>query len=120
MNNNNDSQNIEALLHRVSDYRPYTFHRLNRILKENYGCKLENIWQGYKANRRPGYQELYRIVTISDGTTVVDCVTLEKLRHVFANEDYPLYDEYSSVNQTKRNGSHIDEDDWLVPDAEER
>ena len=43
--------------HRVTLFLPYTFHRLNRILEDYYGCKLEAVWQGYKANRKPGYKQ---------------------------------------------------------------
>ena len=89
---------IEASGHRIYDYHPYTYHRMNRILKEHYGCKLEKIWQGYKANRKEGYKELYNIVTVSDGMVVAERITLDRLRHVFANADYPLYDEHSAVN----------------------
>ena len=73
--------------HRVTAFLPYTFHRLNRILEDYYGCKLEEVWQGYKANRKPGYKQLYNIVTN---------LTLDQLRSIFAQMDYPLYDEKSA------------------------
>ena len=47
-------------LHKVYDWLPYTFFRVQRMLDE-IGCYAENIWQGYKANRRLGYCEHYRI-----------------------------------------------------------
>ena len=93
-----EEKQTELLVHMVYDYHPYTYHRMNRILKEHYGCKLEKIWQGYKANRKEGYKELYNIVTVSDGMIVAERITLDRLRHVFANADYPLYDEHSAVN----------------------
>lgn len=42
-------------------YENYTYHRINRILKQDFNCRLENVWQGYKANRRPGYHEIYNL-----------------------------------------------------------
>ena len=53
----------QAGLHRVYDTLPYTFHRLQRILQQ-YDMRMENIWQGYKANRHYNYHELYRIIRI--------------------------------------------------------
>ena len=86
-----EEKQTELLVHRVYDYHPYTYHRMNRILKEHYGCKLEKIWQGYK--------ELYNIVTISDGMIVAERITLDRLRHVLANADYLLYDELSVTKE---------------------
>ena len=94
-----EEKQTELLVHRVYDYRPYTYHRMKRILKEHYGCKLEKIWQGYKANRQAGYKELYNIVKVSDGMIVAERITLDRLRHVFANADYPLYDELSVTKE---------------------
>ena len=94
-----EEKQTELLVHRVYDYHSYTYHRMNRILKEHYGCKLEKIWQGYKANRKVGYKELYNIVTISDGMIVAERITLDRLRHVLANADYPLYDELSVTKE---------------------
>ena len=53
---------------RVYTYQPYTVHRVKRMLKE-IGCVAENINQGYKANRRVGYRELYRIKRIWKSNT---------------------------------------------------
>lgn len=86
----------ELPLHYVSTYLPYTFHRLNRILKESYGCKLEEIWQGYKANRKQGYKQKYQIITLEEEKVICFCITLDQLRAVFAQMDYPLYDEKSA------------------------
>ena len=96
MDNYDASSDMESFVHRVSDYRPYTFHRLNRILQEYYGCKLEAVWQGYKANRKPGYKQLYNIVTIDEGSVICSNLTLDQLRSIFAQMDYPLYDEKSA------------------------
>lgn len=85
--------------HCVAVYRPYTYHRLNRILKESYGCKLKEIWQGYKANRRPRYKQLYQIVTIDENQVICDRTTLDGLRAVFAQMDYPLYDKKSATTK---------------------
>ena len=75
-------------LRRVYTYQPYTVHRVKRMLKE-IGCIAENINQGYKANRRVGYRELYRIKRISDGKVIHPCIDMESLRSFFAEHDFP-------------------------------
>lgn len=87
-------------LHRKYEYLPYTVHRINRYLNEN-GFVLENIWQGYKANRRPGYRELYRIIRKDTGEVINPCVNYEQLRRMLANLDVPLTDEKSMAGRTK-------------------
>lgn len=39
-------------LRRVYDWLPYTYWRILRVMKE-LGWDMIQIWQGYKANRRP-------------------------------------------------------------------
>lgn len=87
-------------LHRKYDYLPYTVPRINRYLKEQ-GFELENIWQGYKANRRPGYREIYRIIRKDTGEVINPCVNYEQLRRMLANLDVPLYDEKSMAGRSK-------------------
>lgn len=87
-------------LHRKYEYLPYTVHRINRYLNEN-GFVLENIWQGYKANRRPGYRELYRIIRKDTGEVINPCVNYEQLRRMLANLDVPLTDEKSMAGHPK-------------------
>lgn len=94
-----EAASVELNPHCVAVYRLYTYHRLNRILKESYGCKLKEIWQGYKANRRAGYKQLYQIVTIDESQVICDCTTLDRLRAVFAQMDYPLYDKKSATTK---------------------
>lgn len=89
-------------LHRVYDWLPYTHQRIKRILKEKYNARLENIWQGYKANRRWGYVEIYQIISNADDSVICRQTTLDALRKYFASKDYPLYDEKSQCNQTLR------------------
>ena len=90
-----------AGLHRIYDQLPYSFYRLQRILKQ-HGMRMENIWQGYKANRRPNYHELYRIIRISDGVIIHTCISLDGLRKFFAKWDFPLEDEYSMHDASSR------------------
>lgn len=59
-------------LSRVYDYMPYTYHRIVRVFETSLGWKLENIYQDYKANRRFGYQELYRVVDINTADIYTD------------------------------------------------
>lgn len=85
---------------RAYDYLPYTANRIKRFLREN-GMALENIYQGYKANRRPGYCELYRIVRMDTGEVIKKCVSLEQLRRMLAHMDVPLTDEKSMAGCPK-------------------
>ncbi len=72
---------------------PYSFWRIQRILKRDYHYRMENIWQGYKANRRPNYYELYRIIDEDTNTVVVEKATLNGLRRLLTEENYPLHDK---------------------------
>lgn len=108
-NESNNIKNEEEIyldqnwtLKRVYDYLPYTFHRIKRILEQDFGYRLENIYQGYKANRRQNYCELYNLVQIHDNQVIVERVSLDALRHFLANLDYPLEDEKSVHNQSER------------------
>lgn len=84
-------------------YLPYTIHRIRRILEREFNCRLENIWQGYKANRREGYKEIYRVIQNSDNEVIVDGITLDGLRRFLTKENFPLHDEKSSCNKSPRN-----------------
>lgn len=81
-------------LHRIYDWKPYTIYRIRRILR-CMDMQAETIWQGYKANRKPGYCALYRIVRISDGKVIHPGINLYSLQKFFARLDFPLEDEYS-------------------------
>lgn len=76
-------------------WKPYTSYRIKRIIKE-LGCELDNIYQGYKANRRPGYCELYRIIRTEDRKVLNTCVSMDTLRRFFASYDFPLQDNKSA------------------------
>ena len=86
-------------LHRCYERKPYTYHRLMRILADN-GLKAEKLWQGYKANRNPGYRELYQIVRVSDGKVIKDAIDLDGMRRAFAALDIPLEDEKTQAGKT--------------------
>ena len=104
-------------MEQIFDYLPYSKHRIERIFKLCFGWKLENIWQGYKANRRPYYHEIYRVVEIETGKIVVERVSLDSIRKVLARNGFALYDEKST-------GKRIHLDNQVVylnrrnPDAE--
>lgn len=87
-----------AKLTRIYDYLPYTFWRIQRILDQVYSCRLENIWQGYKANRRPRYQEIYKVISNYDDEVILNGVCLDTLRRLFARENIPLHDEKNPRN----------------------
>lgn len=88
-------------LKRVYDYMPYTFHRIKRIFYQDFGYRLENVYQGYKSNRKKGYCELYNLVQIHDNQVIAKQKSLDQLRRFLAQRDYPLYDEKSV--RTERN-----------------
>ena len=95
-----------ASLVQCYDSLPYTPFRIKRILAE-LGCRMENIYQGYKANRRPGYCELYRIIRNTDGQIIHPCINLHTLRRFFARQGYHLTDQKSlagaPANRSKQN-----------------
>lgn len=80
---------------RKKDYPPYSFWRIKRILEQDYDCRLENVWQGYKANRQKGYTKRYNLVHNSDNKVLADFIKLDALRKVLGEAGYPLYDEKS-------------------------
>ena len=65
---------------RVYDWLPYTYWRILRVMKE-LGWDMIQIWQGYKANRRPGYCEKYRIVEHETGRVIREEVTIYQHSH---------------------------------------
>lgn len=80
---------------RKKDYPPYSFWRIKRILEQDYDCRLENVCQGYKANRQKGYTKRYNLVHNSDNKVLADFIKLDALRKVLGEAGYPLYDEKS-------------------------
>lgn len=77
---------------RVYDWLPYTYWRILRVMKE-LGWDMIQIWQGYKANRRPGYCEKYRIVEHETGRVIREEVTIYQIQKAFAHEEVPLEDK---------------------------
>lgn len=94
---------LEVTVEPPFESKPYTFWRIKQILDRDYHYELVNLFQGYKSNRRPGYRELYRIVDIDTGKTVIDVASLNGLRYVLTKEGYPLHDE----------GRKISAENWL-------
>lgn len=87
---------------RVYDYLPYSHQRIKRILAEDYGCHLENVWQGYKGNRHGRYVETYNMVSNATGEVIAKNVVLDQFRRMFAAKNYPLYDDKSIVKKQGR------------------
>ena len=79
---------------------PHSFHTRFTGLTVSWkiitDVSWKQVWQGYKANRKPGYKQLYNIVTIDEGSVICSNLTLDQLRSIFAQMDYPLYDEKSA------------------------
>lgn len=81
-----------AVFRRVYDNQSYTYWRIRRVMKE-LGWEMIQLWQGYKANRRPGYCECYRIVEKRTGRVIKECATLNQIRKAFAAAEVPLEDK---------------------------
>ena len=98
MNNKPEEETIslepDAPFHRYYDWLPYTSFRIKRMLEE-IGCRAENLYQGYKSNRRPGYCEIYRIVRIEDGAVIHPGINRYSLQKFFASQGLALEDEKS-------------------------
>ena len=86
----NDPKNQEFTgIHRYYPWKPYSYWRIEGILRNYFGWALTQINQGYKANRRPGYQGLYRVYEIETGKTVCDCASVYSMRKFLASFDFP-------------------------------
>ena len=86
-------------LHRIYLYKNYSYHRIKRILKNEFNVEMVFINQGYKANRKPGYCERYDLVEADTREVVAKFVTLDQCRRVLAYYyDLPEEDEYSAGN----------------------
>lgn len=83
---------------RVYDWLPYTYWRILRVMKE-LGWDMIQIWQGYKANRRPGYCEKYRIVEHETGRVIREEVTIYQIQKAFAHAEVPLEDKQTEKYQ---------------------
>lgn len=83
---------------RVYDWLPYTYWRILRVMKE-LGWDMIQIWQGYKANRRPGYCEIYRIVEHETGRVIREEVTIYQIQKAFAHAEVPLEDKQTEKYQ---------------------
>ena len=73
------------------DWLPYSYWRVITLLRDHYGLEVENLWQGYKSNRRPGYQELYRLKDISTGEIVVPMTNMRTMQQFLAHQGFPQY-----------------------------
>ncbi len=99
-NDRNECQNFPepGKLVRIYDYLPYTFWRMQRIFATG-GYHLEQVGREYKANRKPGFQELYDLVD-DNGGVLVSNLPLDAYRRFLASRNFPLYDEKSTCKQT--------------------
>lgn len=86
---------------RVYDWLPYPYWRILRVMK-GLGWDMIQIWQGYKANRRPGYCEKYRIVEHETGRVIREEVTIYQIQKAFAHEEVPLEDKQTEKYQREK------------------
>lgn len=70
--------------------RPYSYHRIKQIFRDDYLLNLERIYiyKGTRYNKFPRYN-----LVNADGEIVMYNVTLQALRIYLTNEDYPLNKE---------------------------
>ena len=73
-------------------FNNYSFWRIKRILEKDYNYKLENIWQGYKANRKSNYEKRYNLIENDTNSIILENITLNSLRKILTEENYPLKD----------------------------
>lgn len=83
------------------DIIPYHGNRIKQILRQEYNCRLEKIWQGYKANRRPGYVELYNLIDCETNAVIASRITLQSFRILFTKQGYPLRQEQDNSVRLK-------------------
>ena len=75
---------------RVYDWQPYSYWRIEAIFRNYFGWAFVQINRGYKANRRPGYQGLYRVYEIESGKTVCECTSVYAMQKFLASYDFPM------------------------------
>ena len=73
-------------------FNNYSFWRIKRILEKDYNYRLENIWQGYKANRKSNYLKRYNLIENDTNSIILENITLNSLRKILTEENYPLKD----------------------------
>lgn len=73
-------------------FNNYSFWRIKRILEKDYNYRLENIWQGYKANRKSNYEKRYNLIENDTNSIILENITLNSLRKILTEENYPLKD----------------------------
>lgn len=74
-------------------FNNYSFWRIKNILENDYHYRLERINQGYKANRRRNFVELYNLIDNNTNSIILKNITLNSLRKILTEEKYPLNDK---------------------------
>lgn len=74
-------------------FNNYSFWRIKNILENDYHYRLERINQGYKANRRRNFVELYNLIDNNTNSIILKNITLNSLRKILTEENYPLKDK---------------------------
>lgn len=74
-------------------FNNYSFWRIKKILEKDYHYRLERINQPYKANRRRNFVERYNLINNDTNTIILTNITLNSLRKVLTEENYPLKDK---------------------------
>ena len=74
-------------------FNNYSFWRIKKILENDYHYRLERINQGYKANRRRNFVELYNLIENNTNSIILKNITLNSLRKILTEEKYPLNDK---------------------------
>ncbi|WP_195948959.1 hypothetical protein [Clostridium saudiense] len=74
-------------------FNNYSFWRIKKILENDYHYRLERINQGYKANRRRNFVELYNLIDNNTNSIILKNITLNSLRKILTEEKYPLNDK---------------------------
>lgn len=74
-------------------FNNYSFWRIKRILEKDYHYRLENVFQGYKANRKANYLERYNLIDNDTNYIILGNITLNSLRKILTEENYPLKEE---------------------------
>lgn len=73
------------------DWLPYGYWRVITLLRDYYNLEVVNIWQGYKSNRRPGYQELYQLVDCDTKEVIVPLTCMRTMQQFLAHQGFAQY-----------------------------
>ena len=80
---------------------PYSWQRVEQILRDDYHCYLKPVPEAYKGNRYRGHVKRYTLINTDTHEIIADRVTLNAIRIIFTEEGYPLHPTEEELERIK-------------------